>query len=74
MEFYPTLIYSIVPVRPYPEGRLAAVSSVRIFVNGQLLKKDGTAGTYARSEKVNLNAVQPDWMTELIADARRRLA
>lgn len=45
-----------------------------VYVSGPLRKKDGTQGSRWNTITVDLTATQPDWLQEIIDDARRRLS
>ena len=47
---------------------------LRVVATGTMLKKDGTPGRHSRCSTADLSAPQPDWLVEIIEDARPRLA
>jgi hypothetical protein len=47
---------------------------LRAYVRGVYMKRDGSRGKHERSTRVDLSVDQPQWLAEIIADARRRLS
>lgn len=47
---------------------------LRISVEGALRKKDGSQGRHRRYSLIDQQAMQPDWLEEIIEDADARFA
>ena len=52
---------------------LDADGFLRVTVSGPMRRRDGSRGRQHRSASVVVRAQQPEWLAEIIADARRRL-
>lgn len=51
-----------------------AVGDLIVYVRGQMRKKDGEPSRRHRSLLVDVNVEQPQWLRDIIYDARKRLA
>jgi hypothetical protein len=54
-------------------GASVSSGSLRVTLEGPMRKRDGGRGQHSRVLVVDLGHQQPDWLTFLIRDARRRL-